>query len=403
MTSILVISEKYWPYGGAELATHLILKMLSSLGSFRIMVLTGCKDPERIAKVRYVYDPLLDIPTKIHLWKNLAIMKKRPAFKRLIKWADIIYIPRIAYPIIPLARELGKKIIVHLHDYQPVNFQSMILHPCSMVSRSGFVGDIKQSLVLELLEYGSLKRALASSALSLINSLCRFWLSEADKIICVSERQASIIVNELPELKDKLKVIYNPLLNVPLIEKTPSEPPSMLYLGGDLYTKGFHVLMKSSYELLKRGVYVKFLLARCFKDTNRLLIKRLNERFNKPYNLLGFLKHEEVLRLHSLVHALIFPSIGEEPLPYVITESMLAGTMPIASKVGGVPEIVKGTYAEEFLFTPGNVNELIDRMEKVLSLSKEQLIDIGVKLREAILKKFDEDVIKNQLLEVFTD
>jgi glycosyltransferase involved in cell wall biosynthesis len=62
---------------------------------------------------------------------------------------------------------------------------------------------------------------------------------------------------------------------------------------------------------------------------------------------------------------------------------MLTGTLPIASKVGGVPEIVQETYAEHLLFTPGDVNEMVDKMELVASLSKEQLIDIRFKLRES--------------------
>jgi len=397
-----VISEKYWPYGGAELATHLILKMLNSHGIFKITVLTGCRNPERISGVNYIYNSFLDAPTKIHLWRNLAIMGKNLSFKRLVKWADIIYIPRIAYPVIPLIKNLGKKIVVHLHNYQPINFQSTILYPFEKHSGCNFVKDVKYSLMLETLECGNLKRSLASSILSPINSLCRFWLPRADVIICVSEKQALIISKEMPELADKIKVIYNLLPSIPLAEKSFSNVPSILYMGGDLYTKGFYVFLETSYRLLKReGIKVRFLLTKIFRKENKFLIERLNRVFDNAYALLGWVKYKEVFKLHSVAHALLFPSIWEEPLPYVVIESMLAGTIPIASRVGGIPEIVQGTYAEEMLFTPGNITELIDKIEVVLSLSREQLTDIGISLREATLRKFNNEKIKKQLLKIF--
>jgi glycosyltransferase involved in cell wall biosynthesis len=83
-------------------------------------------------------------------------------------------------------------------------------------------------------------------------------------------------------------------------------------------------------------------------------------------------------------------------------EAMAMGTIPIASKVGGIPEIVKGTYAERLMFAPGCIEEMIDRMNTVLSLSREQLTEIGSKLREITLKRFNNEVIKKRLFEIFS-
>ena len=78
------------------------------------------------------------------------------------------------------------------------------------------------------------------------------------------------------------------------------------------------------------------------------------------------------------------------------------GTLPIASRVGGIPEIVKGTYAEDMLFEAGNVEELVERMESVLAMSREQIEDVGLSLREAMLKRFDPERIKRDLMRVFS-
>jgi glycosyltransferase involved in cell wall biosynthesis len=366
---------------------------------FTITVATGMRKINRLKNVRYVYFPVLDAPSKVHLWSRLLYPPR--SLRKLIECSEVVYIPRISYPIIPLAKRCDKKVIVHLHNYQPVNFESMILYPYEVNSEYNFTRDLKNSLMLEMLEYGDLKRALASSALTPINMLCRFWLTEADIIVCVSRRQSLIISRELPELASKIRVIYNPPPEVSLVEKKLSNIPSMLYTGGDMYTKGFHTFLRASMRLLHMRRSVKFIVAGGISDYYRKLFDILNRRISNSYKVLGYVPRESLLKLHSESYALLFPSICEEPLPYAVLESMLTGTIPIASRVGGVPEIVQGTYAERMLFTPGSMDELVDRMVAALSLSHEQLTDIGASLRESTLKRFDLSIIKSLLLDVF--
>jgi glycosyltransferase involved in cell wall biosynthesis len=82
-------------------------------------------------------------------------------------------------------------------------------------------------------------------------------------------------------------------------------------------------------------------------------------------------------------------------------EALLAGTIPIASKVGGVPEIIRGSPAEEYLFTPGDINEFIDSIEKLLSQSKKDIVDAGIKLREHILRLLNEERVESKFADLF--
>lgn len=308
MKSILVLLEKR-PYGGAEIATHLIVKLLANEG-FNLTVATGT-------------------------WDRIQNMSARAL-----------------------------------------------------------------SLQYGILEHKGVRRAVACSLATPLNALSRLWVNEADDIICVSKSQARMIGHELPRLADKIKVVYNPLPNIPVARKR-LQNTTIMYLGGDRYVKGFHIFLKASCKLLKGNSNAEFLLLGEYGNTNRLLIKTLKERFKGGYNLLGYLEHEEVLRFHAISHALLFPSILDEPLPYAVLEAMLSGTLPIASRVGGIPEIVKGTLAEEMLFEPGNIEECVNKIELVLAMSNEQVRDVGLGLREAVLKKFDLEVTRKKLLEIF--
>lgn len=125
-------------------------------------------------------------------------------------------------------------------------------------------------------------------------------------------------------------------------------------------------------------------------------LEKLNQMLSFRLIFLDKLPYEEYQRLYKIAWGLLFPSMNEEPLPYVVVESMLTGTIPIAARVGGVPEIVKGTPAEEYLFTLGSINEFVDKVETLLSQPRDSIVNAGMKLREHTLKLFNEEKSKTK-------
>ncbi|MCG2867610.1 MAG: glycosyltransferase, partial [Vulcanisaeta sp.] len=83
----------------------------------------------------------------------------------------------------------------------------------------------------------------------------------------------------------------------------------------------------------------------------------------------------------------------------VVVESMLMGTIPIAARTGGVPEVVVGSPAEDYLFTPGDANEFMDKIEAVLTQSRDYLLDVSAKLREHVLKLFNTKYVENRVID----
>jgi len=396
---VLVISERFWPEGsGGTLATYLITKLLATC-NFKVMVITGTHDPARVNGVDFIVDEAFRIPNKPARWLYFLTPTMRRRYKDLMKRFDVIYIP-FGYQLIPIAKELDKRVIVHLHDYQAVAYNSTILPG----HKKGLMQDVKAELNFELLEHGSIKRAMAGSLFVPMTALCRNWVSKADVVICVSRRQAEIISDRAPELAHKIRVVYNPLPETPPLEEKFVDP-TFTFAGGGSYVKGFHVLMQALLSVLKRRKSVSFMFTggfRGFRKRHVKLLERLSSSHIGNFRLLGHLPHEDALKLYSKSHAVVVPSIWEEPLPYVVMETMAMGTLPIASRVGGIPEIVEGTYAEDMLFEVGNVEELVERMESVLAMSREQIKDVGFSLREAMLKRFDPKTIKRDLMRVFS-
>jgi len=380
----LIVQELWWPKGGGGiLATHLITKVLVRHG-FEVRVVTGVEGHEVIDNVVFIHEPRLRASNKLELWFNAYMVSREVWFKKLVEWADVVYIPRYVYPVIPRVKELGRRVIVHLHDYQPISYTSVIFHG------DDFGGDFMRTFYYELYQHG-LVRALVASPLTPINALAREWVSRADTVVCVLNRQCEIIRERMPEVRDKSVVIYNPLPDVSPVRKELGDEKVLLYLGGSSFVKGFHLVLRVANELLRRH-----------RDL-RVLMTRVEGYRSLPSNCvaLGELPYQDVAKLHSRAYALLFPSIWEEPLPYVVVESMLMGTIPIAARTGGVPEVVVGSPAEDYLFTPGDANELMDKIEVVLTQSRDYLLDVGAKLREHVLKLFNTEYVENRIIDLF--
>jgi glycosyltransferase involved in cell wall biosynthesis len=377
---ILIVQELWWPRGGGGvLATRLITKILARYG-FKVKVVTGVKNYEVINGVEFIHEPSLKAGNKLRLWLSTYALCKENWFRRLVEWADIVYIPRYAYPVIHVAKTLKRRVVVHLHDYQPISYTAVIFH------NDRFRSDFMRTFYYESHQHG-LAKALIASPLTPINRLARRWVSQADMIICVSNRQREIIEGMMPEIRGRTTVIYNPLPNMPFADKRSTNEKILLYLGGSSFVKGFHILLKAIDEVLKRHSDLKVIMTG---------VKR-GEVPTRNCVVYEELPYEEVIKLHAKAYALLFPSIWEEPLPYTVIESMLMGTISIAAKVGGVPEIVRETPAEEYLFTPGNIDEFVDKIEMLLSKSRDSITDIGMKLREHALKLFNKKEIENKL------
>jgi glycosyltransferase involved in cell wall biosynthesis len=305
----------------------------------------------------------------------------------MLRESDVVYIPRFSFPIIPIAKRFGKNVIVHLHGYIPISYTAVVLAPYeehrSRITRDDVMMECRKGL----------KYCVGVGAFWWLPRLARRWVSQADAVICVSNRQCEIIRGWMPEIKGKSVVIYNPLPNTSPVQKELGEEKTLLYLGGPSFVKGFHLVLKVANELLRK-----------YRDLRILMTKMKGYRSLPPNCVaLGELPYRDVIGLHSRAYALLFPSIWEEPLPYVVIESMLMGTIPIAARTGGVPEIVSGTPAEHFLFKPGDAEEFLDKIRELTSYTPEDVATMGTELRQHALKLFNLENIEKALLKVFTE
>jgi len=379
------------------LATHLIVSILSK--KFDIIIITGVENPAKLPEVKYIYEPLLSKREKNLLWLNTLRLARTQRFESLLRESDIVYVPRFAFPIIPYAKRMKKKVVVHLHGYIPVSYTATVLAPYEEHKHRITRDDIE----LECAK--GLKHCLGANIFWWLPRLARRWISQADKVVCVSKRQAEIIASQAPELKGKVEVIYNPLppeLASAEPGKNPGSTPTFLYVGGDSYVKGFHVLLRALKELGKQGIKARVTLAGDYSVRSLELLKRLSKEHGSfEIQVVGRVEHKELLEMHKRTWALLFPSICEEPLPYAVVEATMLGTIPIASAVGGVPELLGGTIAQRYMVSPGSAEDLVKRVEEICSFSVNEVRVLGYKLREEVSQRLDQNRIERRIFEIF--
>jgi len=390
VNKILVVSETFWPEGGgADLATYLILKLIRDAG-FKITVLTGTSNPILLKNVDYYYTKFLKGKNRIEMFIHANLLAKNKTFIKLLNTHHILYIPRLAYPLIPIGKKQGLKVIVHLHDYTPIRYNAVkyFFEP----DNQNIVTQIKMGIFHEYRNNKSLIRTIMMPTTYPLYRASKNWLQEADTIICVSKRQAEIVKQQLSNAK--IEVVYNPPPPMPPIEKKLSEIPTFLYVGGDSYLKGFPIVLWALSKL--RHNYKAYITGRVSAKWANLVNK-----LGGKVALLGRIPYSDVLKLHAQAWALLFPSVWEEPLPYSVVEALMAGTIPVAFAVGGVPEIVEGTAAERFLCNPGDVECFIQRLEAVTASTPSDIAEMGLKTRKLLLNKFSGELLREKIVKIF--
>ncbi|MCC6056217.1 MAG: hypothetical protein LM583_06025 [Desulfurococcaceae archaeon] len=73
----------------------------------------------------------------------------------------------------------------------------------------------------------------------------------------------------------------------------------------------------------------------------------------------------------------------------------------MASSVGGIPEIIDDCLQKRFLFKPGNIYDLIEKLKIFTLRSKENILSLAMECRNHIMKIFNKENIERKIFEAF--
>ena len=161
------------------------------------------------------------------------------------------------------------------------------------------------------------------------------------------------------------------------------------FLGSLMISKAPHVLLEATRALSSDALSVTLYGAHTAYHGDDSYRERLASLLEQPHVALhGPLPHADVPRAFASLDVLVVPSIWPENSPLVIHEAFLAGVPVIASRIGGIPELVTDGV-NGLLFRAGDVAGLADALRRIVT-------DPGVlpNLRNGIpaVRSIEEDV-----------
>ncbi len=315
---ILVVSEHFYPYGGAELSLWNLCGNLARKGH-RIQVITARRNGEPDYEEKEGIEIFRPFPTGNLMRRFIFALKLNSYLKGWLKGREVDIIYNLGYvPTVPatcIARKFG------------IPSVTLLGHFCG---RKWF--------------------KLAIPPLALLNFLC--------EMLTIHLSQQQVLVVQCQDTAEKvsastnaeIQVIGNTLLDPAAITRAKEETNIkkrrhdldieddglfLLHVGALIKTKNVYNLIKTL-----AGWPQKFKLVLVGDGPERARIEKLIRRFGlaEKVVLLGKRPHDETLSVIRSCDVLLLPSICEQ-VPNVVLEALALGRPVIATRVGGVPEI----------------------------------------------------------------
>jgi glycosyltransferase involved in cell wall biosynthesis len=332
--NILCITESFPPYaGGAGWSVFALMKELKNRGHSVIVLKPYNNDPQE-------YKGIKIITCKNILGKEFIHKSLNKKAKKMIKEfsIDIVFTTHVRST--RATKKLRKPIIALIYDYWPADFRGTLYNSYEdrQIEKPSYFEFLKciffenNNLLIKLLSpiitcymiwrtRQGLKMLLNSDVLA-FNS--EFVKDRLDKIL------------KKYELLKKKHVIFYPLIDVSEIDEDKnlidSVKDNFLFIGKFNKNKGAYML----FEVMKKLPEEKFTIVGMFED------KKLKERVIslKNVKVFEYIELKKVLGMIKNAKAVIVPSLWEEPIPMVAMQSIELKTPVIASKRGGLIELV---------------------------------------------------------------
>jgi starch synthase len=246
----------------------------------------------------------------------------------------------------------------------------------------------------------------------------RTAILEADAVIAVSRGVREDVLSCYPTVNpDRVQVIHNgidpeiyrPRLSLETMTRFGIDPsrPFALFNGRITRQKGLPLLLTAA---LKLDPQYQVVIVASSPDTPEIaaevaaLAGRVSAERGNLVWIDHFISREDLIHLHSHAAVFVCPSIYE-PFGLVILEAMACETPVVASRVGGIPEIVvEGETGYLVDFNPADpdafTSALAGRLEELLG-DAPMAAKMGKAGRERVLQHFGWRAIASQTLQLY--
>ncbi|MDF5714306.1 MAG: glycosyltransferase family 4 protein [Rhizonema sp. NSF051] len=241
-----------------------------------------------------------------------------------------------------------------------------------------------------------------------------FAIKKVKHFITVSNQTKLDWVNSgyQEEMEEKIDVVYNGI-DLETYKNTTNfsslrnlwnlseDVKTILYVGRIDKEKGLEILLKAFALLRETNANTQLLIAgkpliqgEEYKQSLEKLVIELG--IENHVKFLGYVK--DTTSLYQISNITVLPSIWPEPFGRTIVESMASGTPVVASRIGGIAEILTGEF-QIGLFDPGNEQDLSVTLNCLLNW-KDRDPNLAQRCRQHIVSQFSMDTMVDAIEKV---
>lgn len=332
-------------------------------------------------------------------YKNDAVAEKFGFILDQIK-PDIVHVQHLLYLSTRIVEEMEKRnipIVFTLHDYWLICPQGQLLKNNMKICNGENNSECMQCIAHQLNikknvfnTYYFLKKIMPEALFQLIKNIYltygKFSLNK--KINLIEERityikgicsRVDLFISPSQFLRKKFiefgipqnKIIFSRygfnLDSFKDVKKQPSAKLRFGFIGNLLPAKGVHVLInafnkikddKAELRIYGEEISYKGKLG-CYLSSIKKLAKNKNIKF------MGGFDNRNAVNVFNEIDVLIVPSIWYENSPLVIQEAFACKTAVIASRTGGILELIEDGR-NGFLFEPNNADDLYRKINLII-------------------------------------
>ncbi len=398
---ILFVNKFFYRKGGAEClffdtAAYLIKKghNVSFFSMAHPRNLPSPYEKYFVSNIDYDSVKFTDIP-KASLRLLYSFEAKR-RIERLIEKEkpDIVHVNNIYHQISPSILHSIKKyklpVVMTLHDLK------MSCPSYVMLNNQKTCEACRGGRYYNCFLKGCVKKSKIKSLLSTLEMYLHHRIMHIYDLVDIFISSSLFVRDKLKQMGLDREMLYLPNF-VKIDEFIPEyrwSEKAIVYFGRLSEEKGITVLMDAVKDI--RGITLKIIGEGPLESHIK---NKIRAEGIKNVTLLGYKTREELKNEIKKSMFVILPSTWYDNSPRSIIEGFALGKTVIASRIGGIPELVKDNKTG-LLFEPGNIGELREKIDYLIANS-DRIIELGKNAREFAEKELNTKKHHDKLMEIY--
>lgn len=190
----------------------------------------------------------------------------------------------------------------------------------------------------------------------------RYAMTEADKVVVVSEYTARVCQFYYGIDASKITVVHNGLEECEMRRKPMNKTrKEVVFLGRLTEQKGPYNFLKIAKKVLEKNKEVRFAMAGSGEELGGLMEEQIKSELEGNVRFTGYLDKEEVQKLFAVADVYCMPSVSE-PFGLSALEAVQNGVPVVISNQSGVSEVLSGAISLDYW----EIQKMADGINKLL-------------------------------------